>query len=70
MPKKWPEPTDPLAMPRRWRETSDGLYREIEPDVWWRTDGIELVTEAVVDEHCATQSCGIVVKVESPDALD
>jgi hypothetical protein len=69
MSKEWPEPTDPLASPRQWRETSDGLYREIEPDVWWRTHGIDLVGEAVVDAHCASERCGIVVVVETLTTL-
>lgn len=60
-PKKWPEPTNPKENARRWRETSDGLYREIEPGLWWRTDGIDLVSEEVVDRHCETARCGIVV---------
>ena len=66
-PKSWPTPTDPQRNARRWRATSDGLYREIEPGLWWRTDGIDLVPEEEVDRHCEMARCGIVVMQDGTD---
>jgi hypothetical protein len=60
----WPRPTDPAERPRRWRETTDGLYVDTGGGEWWRTDGIDLVPESAVDAHTEATGCGIVVKVE------
>lgn len=46
-------------MPER-RETTDGRYVQVDDSEWWDTTGIDIVSEAVVDEYLRRNNVGIV----------